>query len=245
MIVDLNADLGEGCANDQALLQLVSSANIACGFHAGDAQTMRQSVRWALQYGVAIGAHPSFPDRENFGRTRMQLPAETVYAQVVYQLGALAAIARAEGGVMVHVKPHGMLYNQAAVEPELAQAIARAVKAVDPTLRLVGLAGSELIRAGEEQGLVTRQEVFADRGYQADGTLVPRGQPGALITSDELALAQTLEMVRHHRVRTLDGTWAAVRAETVCLHGDGEHALEYARTLRQRFAVEGINVSAE
>ena len=137
MIVDLNADLGEGCANDQALLQLVSSANIACGFHAGDAQTMRQSVRWALQYGVAIGAHPSFPDRENFGRTRMQLPPETVYAQVVYQLGALAAIARAEGGVMVHVKPHGMLYNQAAVEPALAEAIARAVQAVDPALRLV------------------------------------------------------------------------------------------------------------
>lgn len=245
MNVDLNADLGEGCANDQALLQLVSSANIACGFHAGDAQTMRQSVRWTLQYGVAIGAHPSFPDRENFGRTRMQLPPEMVYAQVVYQLGALAAIARAEGGVMVHVKPHGMLYNQAAVEPALAEAIARAVKAVDPALRLVGLAGSELIRAGEKQGLATRQEVFADRGYQADGTLVPRGQPGALITSDELALAQTLEMVRHHRVRTLDGTWAAVRAETVCLHGDGEHALEYARTLRKRFAVEGINVSAE
>ncbi|CAI0859412.1 5-oxoprolinase subunit PxpA [Serratia proteamaculans] len=245
MIVDLNADLGEGCANDQALLQLVSSANIACGFHAGDAQTMRQSVLWALEYGVAIGAHPSFPDRENFGRTRMQLPAETVYAQVVYQLGALAAIARAEGGVMVHVKPHGMLYNQAAVEPELAEAIARAVKAVDPTLRLVGLAGSELIRAGEKQGLVTRQEVFADRGYQANGTLVPRGQPGALITSDELALAQTLEMVRHHRVRTLDGTWAAVQAETVCLHGDGEHALEYARTLRERFALEGISVNAQ
>jgi len=245
MIVDLNADLGEGCANDQALRQLVSSANIACGFHAGDAQTMRQSVRWALEYGVAIGAHPSFPDRENFGRTRMQLPAETVYAQVVYQLGALAAIARAEGGVMVHVKPHGMLYNQAAVEPELAEAIARAVKAVDPTLRLVGLAGSELIRAGEKQGLVTRQEVFADRGYQANGTLVPRGQPGALITSDELALAQTLEMVRHHRVRTLDGTWAAVQAETVCLHGDGEHALEYARTLRERFALEGISVNAQ
>ena len=245
MIVDLNADLGEGCANDQALLQLVSSANIACGFHAGDAQTMRQSVRWALEYGVAIGAHPSFPDRENFGRTRMQLPAETVYAQVVYQLGALAAIARAEGGVMVHVKPHGMLYNQAAVEPELAEAIARAVKAVDPTLRLVGLAGSEVIRAGEKQGLVTRQEVFADRGYQANGTLVPRGQPGALITSDELALAQTLEMVRHHRVRTLDGTWAAVQAETVCLHGDGEHALEYARTLRERFALEGISVNAQ
>lgn len=245
MLIDLNADLGEGCANDEALLQLVSSANIACGFHAGDAQTLRQSIRWALQYGVAIGAHPSFPDRENFGRTRMQLPPETVYAQMVYQLGAVAAMARAEGGVMVHVKPHGMLYNQAAVEPALAEAIARAVKAVDPALRLVGLAGSELIRAGEKLGLATRQEVFADRGYQADGTLVPRGQPGALIEDDEQALMQTLEMVRHHRVRTLEGTWAAVRAETVCLHGDGEHALSFARTLRERFAVEGINVSAD
>ena len=245
MKIDLNADLGEGCASDAELLTLVSSANIACGFHAGDAQTMQACVREAIKNGVAIGAHPSFPDRENFGRSAMQLPPETVYAQTLYQIGALATIARAQGGVMRHVKPHGMLYNQAAVEPALAEAIARAVKAVDPALRLVGLAGSELIRAGEKQGLATRQEVFADRGYQADGTLVPRGQPGALITSDELALAQTLEMVRHHRVRTLDGTWAAVRAETVCLHGDGEHALEYARTLRQRFAVEGINVSAE
>ncbi|WP_346827372.1 5-oxoprolinase subunit PxpA [Serratia inhibens] len=245
MLIDLNADLGEGCANDEALLQLVSSANIACGFHAGDAQTLRQSIRWALQYGVAIGAHPSFPDRENFGRTRMQLPPETVYAQVVYQMGAVAAMARAEGGVMVHVKPHGMLYNQAAIEPALAEAIARAVKAVDPALRLVGLAGSELIRAGEKLGLATRQEVFADRGYQADGTLVPRGQPGALIEDDEQALTQTLDMVRHHRVRTLEGTWAAVQAETVCLHGDGEHALSFARTLRERFAVEGINVSAD
>ncbi|AGB81498.1 putative lactam utilization protein B-like protein [Serratia sp. FGI94] len=245
MIVDLNADLGEGCVNDQALLQLVSSANIACGFHAGDAQTMRQSVRWALQYGVAIGAHPSFPDRENFGRTRMQLPAETVYAQVVYQLGALAAIARAEGGAMTHVKPHGMLYNQAAVEPALADAIARAVKDVDPALRLVGLAGSELIRAGERLGLATRQEAFADRGYLSDGTLVPRGQSGALIEDDQQALQQTLEMVRHHRVRSIDGKWAAVQAETVCLHGDGEHALAYARKLRASFAEQGISVSAE
>lgn len=245
MFVDLNADLGEGCANDQALLQLVSSANIACGFHAGDAQTMRQSVRWAQQYGVAIGAHPSFPDRENFGRTRMQLPPETVFAQVVYQLGALAAIARSEGAVMVHVKPHGMLYNQAAVEPALAEAIARAVQAVDPALRLVGLAGSELIRAGERLGLATRQEVFADRGYLADGTLVPRGQPGALIDNDEHALQQTLEMVRHHRVRSVEGKWAAVQAETVCLHGDGEHALEYASKLRESFKKHNISVSAE
>lgn len=245
MKIDLNADLGEGCANDQALLQLVSSANIACGFHAGDAQTMRQSVRWALEYGVAIGAHPSFPDRENFGRTAMQLPPETVYAQVVYQLGALAAIVQVEGGVMQHVKPHGMLYNQAAVDPLLADAIAQAVKAVDPSLRLVGLAGSELIRAGTRVGLVTRQEVFADRHYQPDVTLVPRSQPDALIESDELALSQTLAMVQQHQVQACDGSWVQVQADTVCVHGDGVQALAFARCLRDRFQQEGISVIAQ
>ncbi|EKN3571249.1 5-oxoprolinase subunit PxpA [Yersinia enterocolitica] len=245
MKVDLNADLGEGCANDQALLQLVSSANIACGFHAGDAQTMRQSVRWAIEYGVAIGAHPSFSDRENFGRTAMQLPPETVYAQVVYQLGALAAIVKAEGGIMQHVKPHGMLYNQAALEPLLADAIAQAVKAVDPTLRLVGLAGSALIRAGERAGLVTRQEVFADRRYQSDGTLVPRSQSDALIESDDLALSQTLAMVQHHQVQARDGSWVPVQADTVCVHGDGAHALNFARRLRDSFQQENITVTAQ
>lgn len=245
MNIDLNADLGEGCANDHALLQLVSSANIACGFHAGDAQTMRQSVRWAMEYGVAIGAHPSFPDRENFGRTAMQLPPETVYAQVVYQLGALAAIVKAEGGVMQHVKPHGMLYNQAAVDSQLADVIARAVKAVDSSLRLVGLAGSELISAGQRAGLVTRQEVFADRRYQSDGTLVPRSQPDALIESDELALSQTLAMVQRHQVQARDGRWVSVQADSVCVHGDGAHALSFARRLRERFQQENITVTAQ
>ncbi|WP_145531620.1 5-oxoprolinase subunit PxpA [Yersinia kristensenii] len=245
MKVDLNADLGEGCANDQALLQLVSSANIACGFHAGDAQTMRQSVRWAMEYGVAIGAHPGFPDRENFGRTAMQLPPETVYAQVLYQLGALAAIVKAEGGVMQHVKPHGMLYNQAALDSRLADAIAQAVKAVDPSLRLVGLAGSELIRAGERAGLVTRQEVFADRRYQGDGTLVPRSQPDALIESDDLALSQTLAMVQRHQVQARDGRWVPVQVDTVCVHGDGAHALNFARRLRDSFQQENIIITAQ
>lgn len=242
--VDLNADLGEGCANDEALLQLISSANIACGFHAGDPQIMRQSVRWALKYGVAIGAHPSFPDRENFGRTAMQLPPETVFAQVVYQLGALAALCHAEGGRMVHVKPHGMLYNQAATDPLLADVIARAVFSVDSTLRLVGLAGSELIRAGERLGLATRQEVFADRGYQSNGTLVPRSQPGALIESDELAIQQTLMMVQQQAVISRDAVRVPVQADTVCLHGDGEHALDFARRLQEAFREQGILVSA-
>ena len=242
--IDLNADLGEGGSADAELMTLVSSVNIACGFHAGDAQTMLTSVRNAIKNGVAIGAHPGFPDRENFGRTAMVLPPETVYAQTLYQTGALEAIVRAQQGVLRHVKPHGMLYNQAAKDPVLADAIASAVRDCDPQLILVGLAGSELIRAGQRLGLATRQEVIADRGYQADGSLVPRTQPGALITDEEQALAQTLEMVRTGQVIAIDGTSAKVQADTVCLHGDGEHALRFARRLRAAFAEHGILVSA-
>lgn len=242
--IDLNADLGEGGSADDALMTLVSSVNIACGFHAGDAQTMLTSVRNAIKHGVAIGAHPGFPDRANFGRTAMELPPETVYAQMLYQIGALDAIVRAQQGVLCHVKPHGMLYNQAAKEPALADAIARAVRDYNPHCILVGLAGSKLIRAGARLGLTTRQEVFADRGYQADGSLVPRTHPGALITSEPQALAQTLEMVRLGQVTTIDGTTAKVQADTVCLHGDGEHALAFARRLRAAFAEQGILVSA-
>ena len=245
MKIDLNADLGEGGANDAALMSLISSANIACGFHAGDADSMLISVREALKNGVAIGAHPGFPDRENFGRTALQLPAETVYAQVLYQTGALQAIAQAEGGRLAHVKPHGMLYNQAAVDPSLADAIARAVHQLDPSLVLVGLAGSELIRAGERYRLTTRQEVFADRGYQDDASLVPRSQPGALISDESQALAQTLDMVRCGKVTSVNGLRVDVVAQTVCLHGDGEHALAFARRLRSAFADLNIRVSAD
>lgn len=244
MMIDLNADVGEGCNSDAELLTLVSSANIACGFHAGDALMMLACVRESLKNGVAVGAHPSFPDRDNFGRTAMQLPPETVYAQTLYQVGALAAIVQAEGGLLRHVKPHGMLYNQAATDSVLADAIARAVLAVNPALILVGLAGSELIRAGERLGLPTRQEVFADRGYQASGQLVPRSQPGALIANEEQALAQTLEMIQRGRVRSIEGQWTSVNAQTVCLHGDGEHALAFARRLRAAFAAQGIIVQA-
>ncbi|HDR2376909.1 TPA: 5-oxoprolinase subunit PxpA [Enterobacter asburiae] len=243
--IDLNADLGEGSSADAELMTLVTSVNIACGFHAGDAQTMLGSVRNAIKNGVAIGAHPSFPDRENFGRTAMDLPPETVYAQVLYQIGALEAMVRAQNGLMRHVKPHGMLYNQAAKDADLADAIARAVWDCSPQLILVGLAGSELIRAGQRLGLTTRQEVFADRGYQPDGSLVPRTQAGALISDEGKALAQTLEMVRAGRVTAVDGTPANVQADTVCLHGDGEHALQFARRLRAAFSEEGILVSAE
>jgi len=244
MKIDLNADLGEGGDSDRALLQLVSSANIACGFHASDAQTMLQSVRWAKAFGVAIGAHPSFPDRENFGRTAMQLPPETVYAQLIYQIGALKSLAESEGERLAHVKPHGMLYNQAAADATLADAIARAVKAIDADLILIGLAGSESIRAAAHHGLRTREEVFADRGYLSSGALVPRSQPGAMIEEEARAIQQTLTMVKEGRVESISGEWVAVNAQTVCLHGDGAHALLFAQRLRDVFAAEQITVTS-
>lgn len=243
MKIDLNADIGEGCAGEHELLPWVTSVNIACGFHAGDATSMLTSIRQALAAGVAIGAHPSFPDRENFGRRAMQLPAETVYAQIIYQTGALKALIESTGGRLVHVKPHGMLYNQAARDSQLAEAVARAVKAVDPALMLVGLAGSESVRAGQRLGLVTREEVFADRGYQDDGSLVPRDRPGALIGNEALAIEQTLSMVQRGEVQSISGKWVAVRAESVCLHGDGNHALNFARRLRQAFSQHQIEVT--
>ncbi|WP_038207052.1 5-oxoprolinase subunit PxpA [Xenophilus azovorans] len=242
MQVDLNADLGEGAGNDEALLQLVSSANIACGWHAGDAKTMRECVRWALAGGVAVGAHPSFPDRENFGRSAMQLPPEEIVANMLYQIGALDAIVRAEGGRLAHVKPHGMLYNQAVKEPELAAALCEAVRLFDPSLRFFGLAGSGMIEAARQAGLTPVEEVFADRGYMPDGSLVPRGRPGALIEDEEEALAQTLSLVRDRRVTAIDGSSVPVNAQSVCLHGDGAHALAFARRIRQRLDAEGIAV---
>jgi len=244
MRIDLNVDLGEGCDNDEALLGLVSSANIACGWHAGDASTMRQCVRWAIDKGVAIGAHPSFPDRENFGRSTMNLPPDEVIAGMLYQIGALAAIAKAEGGTLAHVKPHGALYNQAVKDPVLADAICEAVRRFDPRLRFFGLAGSGMITAAERAGLTAVEEVFADRGYQPDGSLVPRSQPGALIEEEEQSLAQTLSLVRDHKVTAIDGSVVPVNAQTVCLHGDGAHALAFARRIRERLTAEGITVAA-
>ena len=244
MQIDLNADLGEGAGSDEALLGLVSSANIACGWHAGDARTMQQCVRWAMAHGVAIGAHPSFPDRENFGRSTMHLPPEEIVANVLYQVGALAAIAKAEGGQLSHVKAHGQLYNQAVKEPELADALCEAVRRFDPSLRFFGLAGSGMIDAARRAGLTPVEEVFADRGYMPDGSLVPRSQPGALIEDEEQSLAQTLSLVRDRKVRAIDGSIVPVNAQTVCLHGDGAHALAFARRIRERLEQEGIVVRA-
>ncbi len=242
MQIDLNADLGEGCGSDEALLDLVSSANIACGWHAGGAALMRDCVRWALQKGVAIGAHPSFNDPENFGRSEMQLSTGEIYAGVLYQLGALDAITRVEGGRINHVKAHGALYNQAARDPAMAEAIAAAVHAFDPGILLFGLANSCLIDAARRAGLTAVEEVFADRGYRADGSLVPRGQPGALLDDENEVLERTLTMIREQQVRAIDGTIVPLKAQTICLHGDGPHALAFARRIRERLSAESIAV---
>lgn len=246
--VDLNCDMGESfgayrLGTDEAILPWVTSANIACGFHAGDPGVMRRTVRAALAEGVAVGAHPGLPDLAGFGRRAMQISADEAFEMVVYQVGALEAFVRAEGGTMAHVKPHGALYNMAAVDGRLADAIADAVRAVNPALVLVGLSGSELIRAGERAGLATASEVFADRTYQPDGTLTPRLRPGAMIGDVDGAVRQVLELVQQQRVRAVDGTEVAVRAETVCLHGDGARALELAQAIRQGLEAAAIAVA--
>jgi len=205
---------------------------------------MRQSVRWALDNQVAIGAHPSFPDRENFGRSTMQLPPQEIISGMLYQLGALGAIVKAEGGRLVHVKPHGALYNQAAKDATLADAICSVIKIYDPQLTLFGLAGSALIDAARRAGLRAVEEVFADRGYQPDGSLVSRTLPGALIEDEAQALAQTMLLIKHKQVIAIDGSRVDVNAQTVCLHGDGAHALAFARRIRAQLAEDQISVCA-
>jgi UPF0271 protein len=247
--VDLNCDMGESfgawtLGQDAAILPFVTSANIACGFHAGDPTVMKQTVRAALSQHVALGVHPGLPDLVGFGRRNMDISAEEAFDMVVYQLGALAAVVRAEGGQLHHLKPHGALYNMAATNAALAEAIAEAVHRTQPELVLYGLANSELTKAGEKRGLRTAHEVFADRTYQADGTLTPRRQPGALITDADAALAQVLRMVQHGRVRSQQGAEVAIRADTICLHGDGAHALAFAQRLSGALREAGVRLQA-
>jgi UPF0271 protein len=246
--LDLNCDMGEGLGawkmgDDAALLDHVTSANIACGFHAGDPGTIHRTVELALKKGVAVGAHPSLPDLQGFGRRRMNVSAEEAYDMVLYQIGALAGFATACGGKLAHVKPHGALYNMAAKDGKLAQAIARAVKDFDPRLVLFGLAGSELVRAGEQAGLKTANEVFADRTYQADGSLTPRTQPDAMLHDAETAIAQVRRMVREGRVRSQQGSDVLVQADTLCIHGDEPNAVEFARRIRQALDADGVRVA--
>lgn len=245
--VDLNCDLGESFGAytiglDKEILPFVTSANIACGFHGGDPGVMRKTVLLALQNGVAIGAHPGLPDLIGFGRRNMEITSQEAYDMVVYQVGALEGFVKAAGGKMQHVKPHGALYNMAAKKQELAEAIAEAVYKVNPELILFGLSGSELVLAGERIGLRTAHEVFADRTYQPDGALTPRKQPDALITSQEQAVAQVIRMVKEGTVLSQQGAQVAIKADTVCLHGDGAHALVFARHIRRILEQENITV---
>jgi len=247
--VDLNCDMGESfgawkMGSDAVVLEHVSSANIACGFHAGDPVVMHRTVQAAFERGVAVGAHPSLPDLQGFGRRAMRVTPEEAYDLVLYQMGALAAFCRTLGGRLSHVKAHGALYNMAAKDAELAASIAQAVRDFDPGLVLFGLAGSELIRAGAGAGLKVANEVFADRSYQPDGMLTPRNRPNAMIGDVNAALAQVERMVREGTVRAVDGTDVKIEADTICIHGDEPGAAEFARELRALLARLGVAVRA-
>ncbi|MEH8048019.1 5-oxoprolinase subunit PxpA [Gallibacterium anatis] len=241
--VDLNVDLAEGCSNDQRLLQLVTSANVACGLHAGDFNEMRKAIRWAKENKVRIGAHPSFPDRENFGRTNLQLPDDELKACLLYQLGAVKALCDAEGVSLSYVKPHGALYNQAAKDESLAALIALTIKQFDPSLKLMGLSGSLMLKVAQQHGLGIISEVFADRHYLADGSLVPRSRADALVDNDEEAISQVLQMVLQGSVPTVDGQDVAIQADSICLHGDGEHAISFAEKIRKALTEKQIHLT--
>jgi len=244
LVVDLNADLGEGAGHDDEILALVTSANIACGFHAGDAETMRRSIEAAHNRKVAVGAHPSLFDRENFGRKELSVKSDEVFDAVVYQLGIFQAIAEAAKVRPNHVKPHGALYNMAVRDHELANAIGRAIAQVDKRLILFAPQNSDLARAGTANGLQIAHEVFADRNYLSDGSLVPRSQPDALLHDPEEAASRVVRMLRDGKVRAVDGVDVDVRAETICLHGDKPGAVDFARALKSRLEKEGVSVRA-
>ncbi len=240
--IDLNADVGEGLSTDEALMPFISSANIACGYHAGDSDTIRRTVDLCLQYGVAIGAHPSFADRKNFGRVEIKLTPAQVKDLVMEQLQIIRQICETSGATLHHVKPHGALYNLSARDPEIARTIAETVVAFNPSLVLFGLSGSHSVAEGVMAGLRTAAEVFADRTYQADGTLTDRKRLDALVTLEEEALHQAASMVMEQKVRATDGTLISLVAETICLHGDGPQAVSFARKLHQFFTSRGISI---
>ena len=248
MRIDLNCDLGEAAgadaiAHDRRLMDCVTSVNVACGAHAGDPDTMRATVRSARDAGVSVGAHPGFADREGFGRRDLDLRADQIENLMLAQLGALAAIARAEGMALAHVKPHGALYNMAGRDRRVADAIARAIAAFDPGLPLVALSGSVAVAAGRDAGLDVVPEIFADRAFDADGALVSRKRPGAVIHEPERMIARAVGMVRDGGVTAIDGTRIALSGETICIHGDTPGAVELAATLRKGLEAAGIDVA--
>lgn len=247
--VDLNCDLGESfgaykLGNDELILDYVTSANIACGFHAGDPSVMKKTVELALKKNVSIGAHPGLQDLAGFGRRNIAISPEEAFDIVVYQIGALNGFTTALGGKLRHVKPHGALYNMAAKDEKLATAIAQAVYAINPELVLYGLSGSELIKAGKAIGLTTANEVFSDRTYQLDGSLTSRSLENALITDDQIAVNQVMTMIKEKTVFTEQKQNIAILAETICIHGDGVHALEFAKFINSTLKTNNIEITS-
>lgn len=242
--VDLNSDLGEGVASEHELLPLISSASIACGLHAGDPSTMEASIRAAQATGVAVGAHPSLNDRKNFGRTELPVSPAEVFALVVFQLGAFQAIASSLGEKPRHLKLHGALYNMAARDHAIAKAVVQAVVAVDRSLVLFCPGASVLAEAGTAQQLRIAREVFADRNYLPDGSLVPRTRTGALLHDPEAAASRVLRMLQEKIVVAIDGTELPIEAETVCVHGDTPEAVLFGRQLRAHLTAAGISIAA-
>lgn len=240
--VDLNADLGEGAGEDEAILEFLTSANVACGFHAGTPGLMRRIVRAARAKRVGVGAHPGLRDPEGFGRRELPLAPDEAFDLVLYQVGALQALARAEGEEVRHVKPHGALYHLASRDGKVARAVAAAVRAAASDLLLVGPPGSELVKAGREAGLPVAEEAFADRGYRADGSLVPRGSPGALVGDPDEAARRAVRIVLEGKVLAVDGSERAIRADTICVHGDTPGAVAIARRVRGALESAGVEV---
>jgi UPF0271 protein len=231
MRVDINCDMGEGIGNDALLMPFIDSANIACGYHAGDIETMLQTIELCRQHNVSAGAHPSFLDKENFGRQEMELPPHDLYELIIQQLIIINDLTEQAGIQLVHVKPHGALYNISARDPLVANVIARAVKDFNKELLLFGLSGSQSILEANKIGLKTKSEVFADRTYQGDGSLTPRTEPDALIHSVETAVAQVKQMINDGTVTSTRGNKVPILAETICIHGDGQHAVEFAKAI--------------
>jgi 5-oxoprolinase (ATP-hydrolysing) subunit A len=240
--VDLNCDMGEGFGNEAEIMPYISSANIACGFHAGDLETIMETILLAKKNQVAIGAHLSFPDRENFGRTEMQMSDPEVRELVLLQVEFLSEMARVAGESLRHVKPHGALYNMSAKKPMLAEIIATAIKDFDPGLVLFGLSGSYSISEARSVGLSTASEVFADRTYQDNGNLTLRIEPNALIEDVDQAVQQALQMVREGTVTSVSGKKIPVTAETICIHSDGKFAVEFARKIHEALKKEGVTI---
>lgn len=245
--VDLNSDLGESFGNyklgmDEEILEYVSSANVACGWHAGDPLVMEKTIALAKAKNTAVGAHPGFPDLMGFGRRNMAVTPAEAKAYVKYQLGALSAFTKSQGIAIQHVKPHGALYNMAAVDEKLARAMCEAVYEVDPEIIFMGLAGSKMIEAAEAVGLKAASEVFADRAYNDDGTLVSRKLAGAVIQDKELAIRRVVRMVKEGKVESINGKEVAIKADSICVHGDNPKALEFVKQIRETLLAEGVAI---